>query len=65
MEPKPTGNIFAAVHQRIAVVKEKMRADQFAATGVRQQDAQKEAVKEAFDRPAIKLPGLPDDDLTQ
>jgi hypothetical protein len=64
MEPKPTGNVFEAVHIRIAVMKEKMRKAQLAATGARQQDAQKEAVKEAFDRPAITLPGLPDDETT-
>jgi hypothetical protein len=53
------------VHQRIAAKKEKMRADQFAATGVRQKEAEKEAVEKQFDRPAIILPATEDDEITQ
>jgi hypothetical protein len=60
MEPKPSGNIFAAVHMRIAAKKKKMRADQFTATGLRQKDAQQEANENGFDRPAIKLPSTDD-----
>ena len=60
MEPKPSGNIFAAVHMRIAAKKKKMRADHFTATGLRQKDAQQEADENGFDRSAIELPS-PDD----
>ncbi len=66
MEPKPTGNIFAAVHTRIAAMKDKMRADQFAASGVRERDARQEAAEKAVDHSPENLPA-PDDEskLTQ
>jgi hypothetical protein len=59
MEPKPSKNIFKALHQRIAAVKDKMREQQRTAHGARQSNAQAEAAREGFDRPAMNIPSTP------
>jgi hypothetical protein len=56
MKPKPSENIFKAIHQRIAAVKDKMREEQRTANGARQSNAREEAAREGFDRPAVNIP---------
>jgi hypothetical protein len=65
MEPKPSENIFKAIHQRIAAVKDKMREEQRTANGARQSNAREEAAREGFDRPAVNIPGTPHDETTK
>jgi hypothetical protein len=53
MDPKPSGNIFKAVHERIAAQKEKMRKANEHVMDVQQRRAVQEAAVEGFDRPAM------------
>jgi hypothetical protein len=64
MEPKPSGNIFQAVHQKIAEQKDKMRRARQHSASVQQHKANLEAKVEGFDRSAAS-PAVPDHEITQ
>jgi hypothetical protein len=50
MDPKPSGNIFQAVHQKIAEQKEKMRKARQHTAGEQNRQANDEARLQGFDR---------------
>ncbi len=59
MDNKPYTNVFQDVHRQIQDKKDELRRATEQRTGVRRQDAEKEAVKEGFDCPATDIPDLP------
>lgn len=54
MEKKPYTNIFQDVHKKIQDKKDILRKVQEARTGIRRDDAEKEAAEKGFDRPATE-----------
>jgi hypothetical protein len=54
MDPKPSGNIFKAVHERIAAQKEKMRKANEHVMDLQRRQSVQEAAVEGFDRPAVR-----------
>ena len=65
MEDKPLTNLFREVHRKVEVAKGKAQKAREDAAGVRQRDAEEEATREGFDRPATKAPSVEDDETTQ
>ena len=56
MEKKPSTNAFREVHQKVRDKKDEARKSQEQATDTRTKDAEREAVREGFDRPSIIVP---------
>jgi hypothetical protein len=50
MENKPSLNVFQDVHKKIQIAKENLRKANEARADTRNKDAEKEAVREGFDR---------------
>ncbi len=55
MENRPYVNVFQDVHKKIQDKKDNLRRANEERTGVRRQDAEKEAVEKQFDRPALDI----------
>jgi hypothetical protein len=53
-ENKPYLNVFQDVHRKIQDKKDELRKASEARTGMRREDAVKEAVEKGFDRPATE-----------
>jgi hypothetical protein len=64
MDNKPYTNVFQDVHRKIQDKKDELLRANEQRRGVRREDAEKEAVKEGFDRPATGTPDL-DNKMTQ
>jgi hypothetical protein len=64
MESKPYVNVFQDVHKKIQDKKDNLRRANEQRTGARRQDAEKEAMEEKFDRPALDISD-PEDDRMQ
>jgi hypothetical protein len=56
MDNKVYVNVFRDVHKKIQEKKDGLRRANEQRTGVRREVAEKEAVEEGFDRPAIQYP---------
>jgi hypothetical protein len=56
MENKPYVNVFQDVHKKIQDKKDNMRSANEQRTGIRREDAEKEAVEKGFDRAATDVP---------
>jgi hypothetical protein len=54
MDNKPYINVFQDVHKKIQDKKDSLRKANEQRTGIRREDAQKEAVEKGFDRPATE-----------
>ena len=63
MENKPYVNVFQDVHKKIQEKKDDLRKASEARTGIRREDAEKEAVEQRFDRPATEASALDDKDI--
>jgi hypothetical protein len=54
MENKPYVNAFQDLHRKIQAKKDDLRRANDQATGIRRNEAEKEAVEKGFDRPATE-----------
>jgi hypothetical protein len=54
MENKPYVNVFQDVHKKIQDKKDGLRRANEQRSGIRREDAEKEAVEKGFDRPATE-----------
>jgi hypothetical protein len=54
MEDKTYTNVFEDVHRKIRDKKDEARKAQESRTGIRRDDAEKEAIEKGFDRPATE-----------
>jgi hypothetical protein len=54
MESKPPANSFREVHAKIKIARDNLLKASEARTGIRRENAEKEALENAFDRPATQ-----------
>lgn len=64
MENKPYVNVFQDVHKKIQDKKDSLRGANEQRTGIRREDAEKEAIEKGFDRPTADVPDAKDE-ITQ
>jgi hypothetical protein len=62
MENKPYINVFQDVHKKIQDKKDDIRRANEQRSGIRREDAEKEAIEKGFDRPATDIP-IPKDEI--
>jgi hypothetical protein len=61
MANQPYSNLFQDVHKKIQDKKDGLRRANEHRTGIRREDAEKEAVEKGFDRPATDTPESKDE----